>query len=608
MILDWHLNKKKEELTYSYVKPNGAKALLTYPVSRFKTFYNIPTGRFENWDGTKCDVKYTTKPSWVDYKVFFEELPEEDKELLRQKNFPKLYTFDIEVEVSQKEFPEPADAKFPILTISICNENLDTMVLGIRPLEDPSGYLQQRYEEYLNGNEFYKSLRLPRPKIKYLYLPDEGSMIQYFFREIVSKVPVLAGWNSLGFDWMYIYNRVRNYFPHISMASSSINWTMENKTIYGFRGDKSWVPVPKHTLVLDMMDIVGTYDMVVMPIKESMTLDYIASQSPVGMHKIEYDGDLQELYETDYPKYVFYNAIDSVLVQLINRCFGTLDNIYFQALYVDAKVDQAFSKIALTEGLFFKYFWNNGIKVVPQTDFDRERGTLEGAYVCEPVPGRHKWIATNDFASLYPSTIITTNISIENFLGNKFTEEELEEYRKDANYFVSVNGNVYKNDKDYSFKIIQSTLKKERGKAKYLAWNLNSQVLGDTDHVLYGRPVGDKTYTDEVVKCLADLGYDVKSGKDLMNVDIKQFKKDLDREITMLHKFEQSVKLLMNSAYGGSSHRAFEWYNINLANDITGEARWLIHHMEKEIPRVFNEGWYDMTDLHKKLGITLKKK
>jgi hypothetical protein len=95
--------------------------------------------------------------------------------------------------------------------------------------------------------------------------------------------------------------------------------------------------IPKHTVMLDMMDVISTHDYVVMPIKESMSLDYIASES-LGVNKIQYDGTLSDLYYGDYKKYVFYNAIDSVLVQLIDKRFKTLQNIYTQALYCRERI------------------------------------------------------------------------------------------------------------------------------------------------------------------------------------------------------------------------------------------------------------------------------
>jgi hypothetical protein len=55
--------------------------------------------------------------------------------------------------------------------------------------------------------------------------------------------------------------------------------------------------------------------------------------------------------------------------------------------------------------------------------------------------------------------------------------------------------------------------------------------------------------------------------------------------------------------YGGSSHIAFYWFNIHLANDITGESRNLIHLMEHHIPDYFRNNWLQMKSLHKELGI-----
>ena len=76
---------------------------------------------------------------------------------------------------------------------------------------------------------------------------------------------------------------------------------MSYKNYTDLRNNKVRLAIPNHTLLVDMMDVIGTFDMVVMPIKESLSLDYIASES-VGVGKIKYDGDLQKLFEEDYPK------------------------------------------------------------------------------------------------------------------------------------------------------------------------------------------------------------------------------------------------------------------------------------------------------------------
>lgn len=648
MILDYAYNKSKRVLSVSYIKENSGKGILNFNVDKFKTYYYTPNGSYENWDGAKCDMKWTEKPSTFDIKTYFEEMNPEYKELLKGKVSPKLYTFDIETEISD-EFPEPSEAKFPITTISIANENCDVVVLGTKQLND-TDYLSREFETYIKNSEFFNSLNLKTPSIKYVQFDSEQSMLEYFLKNIVAKVPVLAGWNSIMFDWQYIQNRIRGYYPDLSLYCCSMNWTMSSKNYTDMRGDKVRLSMPNHTLILDMMDVVGNFDMVVMPIKESLSLDYIASES-IGMNKIKYDGDLQKLFNEDYPKYVFYNAIDSVLVQLIDRKFKTLQNIYTQSLICKEKIGSCFSKIALSEALFFNYFYDHNIKIVPTDNYTSERGTLVGAYVATPVPGKHEWVTCNDFASLYPSVIRTCNLSIENFVGsfydeeklkpykedtknymvvggtvyknkgthakpelgdficNCFLEDELDVYRKDKNYFVSVNGHVYKNDKDYSFKSIQQTLANNRNKSKYLAKQLDATIVRDIEHIFNNIETDTHKYQQNIIDAISNMGWEIDSSLELHRLnknDLEKLFKELKDEIKYLTSFEQACKLLMNSLYGGSSHVAFAFFKMELANDITGESRNLIHLMEKHIPEFFKENWFKLEDLHKKLGIKLK--
>ena len=610
MILDYNFSKKRQQFTLSYIKDNGAKALLKYNVGRFKSFYETPSGKFTNWNGKKCDIRWTDDPCWCDIKTFLRELPQRDRELILSKTNPKLYTADIEVEIDQSEFPDPDEAKYPILTISVVNDDLDAIVMGIKRLEDPNNELQQHFIDYLNTCDFYKKLNIKEPHIRHLYFETEREMLRYFLYNVVSKCPVLAGWNFLGFDWRYICNRISRYYPDISLNCCSIDWSMTYKKFTDFKGNDYRLQMPNHTLIIDMMDVIDTFDMAVMPIKENMSLDYIASESPVGLHKIKYDGNLQQLYERDYPRYVFYNAIDSVLVQLIDKCFKTLNSIYTQSLLIENKIQMAMSKIAITESMFFNYFYDHNIKIVPTNKFEGERGKLVGAYVREPTPGKHGWVCCNDFASLYPSAIITCNLSIENYMGclddGDFTEQQIEKYKQDPNYFVSVNNCVYKNDKDYSFKEIQYNLKTLRAKTKYLSKQLDATVMLDVEHLLKGGKVEERTYPDNIIEALQQEGYNIKSTTDLQNIDLNEFQRKMRRAITFMTSTEQAIKLIMNSMYGGSSHVAFAFFNIRLANDITGEGRNIIHRMERHIPKYFQDNWFNMTELHKKLGIKLK--
>ncbi len=612
MILDYQYSKTLKKFSISYVTPQGGKKVLNYNVSRFKTWYEDPKGKYQNWNGKPCSPRMTSDPGPYDLRTFMRELPEETRRLLEGRYNPKLYTFDIEVEVDEMEFPEPSQAKYPVQTISVVNDSLDVVVMGLKPLDDPEDKMQKLYDEYLAGSSFYKSLGLKRkPVIRYVKFDSERSMLEYFLENIVAKSPVIAGWNSLLFDWQYIQNRVKYYYPDIRFSKCSISGLTYGKMCQDMKGDKVRLTLPVHTLVLDMMDIIGTFDLAVMPIKESLSLDYIAS-STVGLHKIQYKGDLQKLYNEDYPAYVFYNAVDSVLVQLIDKKFKTLSILEAQALIIHDKISFSMSKIAISEALFFDYWYRNNIKIVQPEPFHGERGELLGAYVGTPIPGKHKWVACLDFASLYPSTVIVCNLSVENYvgeIGKDITEEQAAKMCKDPNYFVSVSGYVFKNDKDYAFKAIQLELKRERATGKYLAKQLEALVVSDMEHLSKGRKTSTDPYPENIVKDIAELGYIVTCAEDLKKMDketLAKFSIDLKNQITYYQSYELACKLAANGCYGGVSHVSNDFFLMPLAQSITAEGRNLIKMMGKHIADNFNNNWFKMKELHEKLGINIK--
>lgn len=609
MILDYDYSRNNKTLVISYIKDNGSKSLMKFNIDKFKTYYKTPNGKYTNWDGDKCDIKYTSNPHKFDIRNFMTELTEKYKNLLMGKKAPKLYTFDIEVEIEDENiFPEPSEARYPISTISIVNDKCDSVVLGTKALSDEElKWVADNFKKYISSMDYFSKTGLDIPKFTYIKFNSEHDMLEYFLKNIVSKTPILAGWNSILFDWQYIQNRIMYYYSDLSISMASIDGTVTKKKYTDQKGNSVLLTMPCHTLILDMMDVIGNYDMVVMPIKESLSLDYISSET-IKAHKIQYDGSLKDLFENDYPRYVYYNAIDSVLVQLLDRYFKTLQNIYTQSLYCMEKIGSCFSKIALTDALIWTDFYEHNIKVVPERRENIERGTLVGAYVRQPIPGLYRFVCCNDFASLYPSSIITCNISYENFMGHDFTAEEIENFKKDPNYFVSVNGNVYKNDKEYSFKRIQLKLKNNRNTGKYLAKQLDAQVLYDIEHLIKNGHVDNREYPENIINSLKELGYDIKCSNDLIPIyesGCDEFLRKLKFEITFLTSFEQAMKLLGNSMYGGSSHEGCFWFNMELANDITGEARNLIHMMEKHIPEYLNSEWLNMKDMHKLLNIKI---
>lgn len=101
-----------------------------------------------------------------------------------------------------------------------------------------------------------------------------------------------------------------------------------------------------------------------------------------------------------------------------------------------------------------------------------------------------------DFSALYPRIIQSYNISFDNLIGVAKNEEEKQRYIKEG-YFVSVNNNVYKNDKPYTLKRLQTKLLSGRYDYKDLQFEVYLNIIPILDEELKRRNITidkDKLY------------------------------------------------------------------------------------------------------------------
>lgn len=505
MIIDRTWNKNEQKLTISYVNKNGGREFFQRYLHHIKTYeYADKDGKYDTWNGRKCNQIFKDthdyQPNEFDLLEFMYELPKDINTALHAQYFPKLYTFDIETEVSD-EFPDPEFAAQVVTSISVVGPDLSCIVFGLHDMNDSQkDLLKERYIDWIHNNEFANKLCDGRtPKCIYKKFDTEVEMLKHFVTVIIPKIACLAGWNSYRFDWKYIVNRLKRLLGPgkavnlIKMASPTgeigqIKWEEAN-------GDKDQVIGPKHSLILDYMDIVKQYDYILRPY-ESYSLDWVGSHA-VNAHKIKYKGTLQQLYERDPEWYYFYNAVDSLIVLLIHYKLKSLESPCAVSSVTLVPLMAAFGQVALTTANVFEEFYNDNKKVVWDYDaVERRKIKYDGAF-CGCVPGWYAFNVCDDFASLYPSQVQTCNFSFENYMQaytepdsfgrrvvRRWSEEELEEYRKDPNYFVSVLGSVYKNDKDYAFKRMQRNKKKLRDSYKYTGQRIESELLHEIDRLI----------------------------------------------------------------------------------------------------------------------------
>lgn len=506
MIIDRTWNKREQKLTISYVDKQGNRQFYHKYLHHIKTYEYDPNGKYDTWNGKKCSAVYKDTsnytPNEFDILEFMYELDKPMLDILHAQYFPKLYFFDIETEYSD-EFPYPDKAEYKVTAISLVGPDMSCIVFGLRDLNEASKKLfRDRYMDFINNNEFAKNILKAQghePKVLYQYFDSEQNLLKHFFNIIMTKVSAIAGWNSYRFDWLYLVNRIKRLFGDGEATKMVKNGspTHEIRMIQfeEMDGTRIRVMAPSHTLVLDYMELVKQYDYILRPY-ESYSLDWVGEHS-VKANKIKYDGGLQQLYERDPEWYYFYNAVDSLIGMLIHKRLKCLESPCAVDSVTLVPLMAAMGQVALTTANVFEEFYKDNKKVVWDYDaIERNKAEYKGAF-CGCVPGRYSYCVCDDYASLYPSQIITCNMSFENVHLNKigpdslgryvvapWSPEQLEEFKKDPNYFVTVNGNVYKNDKDYAFKRLQKRVKDNRAIYKYTGQKIDSELLVEIDRLI----------------------------------------------------------------------------------------------------------------------------
>ena len=510
MILERTWNKKEKKLVVSYIDKDGNRKFYQKYLHYMKTYEYDDNGEFDTWNGKKCNKVFkdtsSYKPNEFDILEFLYELPKDILDEMKAQYFPKLYAADIETEVSD-EFPDPFIAAQVVTSISLVGPDGSCIVYGLKDMnEDQKNLFKDRYLKWISENDFAKNLfKGKTQKVLYQKFDSEADMLKHFITIILPKVPCIAFWNGYRFDWLYIVNRCNRIFGE-AITKQMIKKASPTGEL-GFVGyadagqPKVRIPAPMHVGIIDYMEIVKQYDYILRPY-ESYSLDWVSSAA-VKAHKIKYEGTLQQLYERDTEWYYFYNAIDSLLIVLIHNRLKSLESPCAVSSITLVPLMAAMGQIALTTANVFKEFYDDNKKVVYNWDeVERVKIPYEGAF-CGAVEGRYGWTVCDDFASLYPSQIITCNFSFENFMQKTepsnvnpdimikipWDEADLEKFRKDPNYFVSNQGHVYKNDKDYAFRKLQKRLKKERALYKYTGQKIESELLNEIDRLIKEKEV-----------------------------------------------------------------------------------------------------------------------
>ena len=424
----------------------------TFPYTRY-AYEKATNGEYKSIYGDRLTKIYKFKSD--DPELFESDVPETTRVLVDLYSDSDdiseghvILTYDIEVEM-ESGLPDTKEAKNEITSIALHDSATNQYWVLVM---DKSGKMPDKKTE--------KAIVLP--------FRDERDLLAKYIElyEYINPT-IVTGWNIDYFDTPYLYNRIKRLLGE--------NQANRLSPI----GECFWSPYRSRYFMagvsyLDYISLYKNYNYGELP---NYRLDTIA-QIELKRNKIEYTGNLDQLFRDDIEKFIEYNLVDVELVveldkklQFIDLCRGIT-----HAGHV-AYEDFVYSSKYL-EGALLTYLRRKNL-VAPNKPADRREKMAElndageekfiGAYVKAPIVGKYEWIYDLDLTSLYPSIIMTINISPETkvgkiqdwdsqkfmkkevstyYIGNDvITRDNLEKFLKESKYSISSNGVLYTQDK-----------------------------------------------------------------------------------------------------------------------------------------------------------------
>ena len=495
-----------------------------FPYTRY-AYEKVQRGEYKSIYGDTLTKIYKFKGD--DPDLFESDVPETTRALVDMYSETDdvskghiILTYDIECEM-ESGIPNPEEATNELTSIALHDSATNQYWVLVM---DKEGMMLEKTTD--------KCIVLP-------FQDERDMLIKYLELYEMINPSIVTGWNIDFFDTPMLYNRIKRLLGEKQANRLSPI------------GQCFWSPYRKRYFMagVSYLDYIALYKNYNYGELANYRLDTVA-QKELGRGKIEYQGNLDQLFKEDIEKFIEYNLVDVELVvgfeqklQFIDLCRGIC-----HAGHVPYE-DFVYSSKYL-EGAMLTYLRRRNL-VAPNKPADR-RERMEalkankqekfiGAYVKAPIVGKYDWIYDLDLTSLYPSIIMTINISPETKIG------KIQDW--DANKFIKGEVDTYYIDDD---SISKENLKEYLDKSKFSI---------ASNGVLYR--------TDEVgcIPGILDLWFQKRvEYKDEMK---KYGKAGNEEKYAFFHKRQLVQKILLNSLYGVLGLPAFRFYDVDNATAVT---------------------------------------
>jgi len=405
------------------------------------------------------------------------------------------------------------------------------------------------------------------------FFKDEVDLL-YKFIDVYEAIgpTIITGWNSDYFDVPYLYNRLKQQCGNgIANRLSPIGKMKYSK----FR--KKWLIAG--VCSLDYLDL---YKKFTYGQQQNYRLDTIG-RIEVGMGKVEYDGSLDELFRNDLEKFIDYNVQDVRIIVEIDKKMKLIELVRGICHVGHVQYEDYCYSSKFLEGTIITYLHRKGLVVSNKPADGRELMNervenddegFAGAYVKPPVPGLYDWVYSLDLQSLYPSIIMSLNISPETKRGF-VTNWGVEKHRKgEIDTYI-----IREKDSDTVIKLPRENFMQFMEKANlYISSNgvmYDSSKMGIIPEVL------DKWFAERV------------EFKNLM----KKYKNEGNMELAEFYDRRQHIqKIFLNSLYGVLGLPIFRFFDIDNALAVTATGQDVIKNSADFANKLYTDKLKDEND------------
>ncbi len=402
---------------------------------------------------------------------------------------------------------------------------------------------------------------------------DERELLEGFvslWRQI--DPDIVTGWNIRFFDIPYLVARM-NHLEE-GWGNSLSPWGRLRETTVNRMGRDQTAYVISGVATLDYFELYQTFTYVK---QEAYSLNHI-SKVELGEEKLSYSEyeTLQEFYTQNFQKFMEYNFQDVRLVDRLEAKLKLMELAVALAYSARVNFEDVFSQVRTWDAIIHHHLMSKGM-VIPQKTDHKKDDQYAGAYVKDPLVGKHDWVVSFDLNSLYPHLIMQYNISPE-------TKDTNPVWRRNS---INPDSVLSRNRGE--------TVKTFIDPAEYLNSAKSSSVSVAANGIAFRKD--RQGFLPELMeKMYAERkhfkGLMIAAQKRLVELDKSaspEERRKIEYDISKYHNFQLVRKIQLNSAYGAIGNQYFRFFDVELAEAITLSGQLSIQWIGEALNRFLNK-------------------